>query len=138
MNKLNLNYTYIFFLPKNHHDKFKCFLTEEILDLSLFTTCQDELIKAFKKNNSNIKTVFYYLDSFKNNESIIRKLKKLSYFTDIVILMDDYSNKNIKNLIPIGIHSILEYPFYKSELNLIIENSAKDSKIIAERLGYKT
>tara|TARA_A100001015_G_scaffold108466_1_gene120306 strand:+ start:10305 stop:11309 length:1005 start_codon:yes stop_codon:yes gene_type:complete len=128
MNKLNFNYTYTFFLPKKHHDKFKCFLTEETLHSSLFTANQDELVASFKKNNSQIKILFYYLDSFNNNEILIRKLKKLSFFTDIVILMDDYSSKNIKNLIPIGIHSILEFPFYKSELNLIIENSSQESK----------
>ena len=129
MNKLNLNYKHIFFLPKKHKDMVSYVLKPELFERSIFTDNSIDLIKKSQEFRSTLNSLVYYLDNSSNHNYVLKIIKKISLHINIIILTDAESKSCLKDIISFGIFKIIEAPFYKSELNLLIEKSINNFKL---------
>lgn len=127
MNKLNLNY--IFYTTSDYQCLIESFLSQEELAQSIFCHSPKDFLNCYTEHQSSLKTAFYYVNTSNFHIDIIKQLKKISFFTTIVLLLDSNSSVDFIELISCGIDDILEAPFYKSEFKLILEKSLKDKKI---------
>ena len=127
MNKLNLNY--IFYTKPDHQRLIESFLSPQEFTQSIFCNSPKDFLNCYTQHQSSLKIAFYYVTTSNFHIDIIKQLKKISFFTTIVLLLDSNSSVDFIELISCGIDDILEAPFYKSEFKLILEQSLKNKTI---------